>query len=490
MRCRGSLRAARLSSVGLLVAATVGAGLIGVVADPAIPQASAQDAGLLTRAAERAANDVTALEKDLAEAKAADLRERQKAAEVEADLVTRRDAAKAQAVELTAKEKKLTAKLDDLHVKSDQLKVKLRSSKADLEMRQAVITKWAVAAFVNTGNEQAAIAMRPGDIEMRRRSALREQGGGALISRRDEATKELDDLKAEDVATTKGIEDTEAERERTKKAFEAATLEEAALEEERLVSLDDEYQRQDRNKQLQYDLTTKLLQAEAMVTKFTQLNLDASTAINGQPVLDEVDLNRWYESTGRSARLTVPMSELTRLFVSEGRAENIRADIAFAQSILETGSFSFPSFGQLQPTDNNYAGIGACDSCANGFGFPDAQSGVRAQMQLLKIYANPTLTSADFANPSVRWTPEKLGVRGCCDTWSDLAGVWATGAAYFGQIDSVYSGIVNWVAEDYIKNGPPGAAALPTASAGTTSLDQSAPVTTAAPGSEIDGGGD
>ncbi|MBP7597110.1 MAG: hypothetical protein KA755_15830, partial [Candidatus Microthrix sp.] len=101
-------------------------------------------------------------------------------------------------------------------------------------------------------------------------------------------------------------------------------------------------------------------------------------------------------------------------------------------------------------TDNNFAGIGACDSCSNGFGFPDARTGARAQMQLLKIYANPGLTSSQFANPKVRWDPEKLGVRGCCSTWKDLAGVWATNTSYFGQIQTVWNEIVTWVAKDYV----------------------------------------
>ena len=44
------------------------------------------------------------------------------------------------------------------------------------------------------------------------------------------------------------------------------------------------------------------------------------------------------------------------LYVEEGAAEHVPAELAFAQSILETGSFG-------HATDNNYGGIGACDSC-------------------------------------------------------------------------------------------------------------------------------
>jgi hypothetical protein len=40
--------------------------------------------------------------------------------------------------------------------------------------------------------------------------------------------------------------------------------------------------------------------------------------------------------------------------------------IAFAQSIIETGFFTFPTGGHLLGTDDNFAGIGACDRYAHG----------------------------------------------------------------------------------------------------------------------------
>jgi len=41
----------------------------------------------------------------------------------------------------------------------------------------------------------------------------------------------------------------------------------------------------------------------------------------------------------------------------------VRGDLAFAQAVLETGSFG-------HALDNNYSGIGACDSCTSEFLFP------------------------------------------------------------------------------------------------------------------------
>ena len=49
------------------------------------------------------------------------------------------------------------------------------------------------------------------------------------------------------------------------------------------------------------------------------------------------------------------------MFVDEGNRYLVRGDIAFAQSIIETGWFNFPDYGhRASPSNNNFAGIGAC----------------------------------------------------------------------------------------------------------------------------------
>ena len=51
----------------------------------------------------------------------------------------------------------------------------------------------------------------------------------------------------------------------------------------------------------------------------------------------------------------------------------------------------------VRPYNNNFAGIGACDSCGNGFQFSSALNGVRAQIQLLRNYAD--INSRDHQHP-------------------------------------------------------------------------------------------
>ena len=82
----------------------------------------------------------------------------------------------------------------------------------------------------------------------------------------------------------------------------------------------------------------------------------------------------------------MPIEVLAQIYLDEGARTGVRGDVAFAQSILETGGFANPGSAA---TNNNFAGIGWCDSCKHGFDFPDAKTGVRAQLQLLRIYVDP-----------------------------------------------------------------------------------------------------
>ena len=132
------------------------------------------------------------------------------------------------------------------------------------------------------------------------------------------------------------------------------------------------------------------------------------------------------------------MAQLTQDYVDAGQQTGVRADLAFAQSIVETASFTFPSYGQLTGKDNNFAGIGACDSCAHGWNFKNAATGVGAQMELLEAYASPKQVATPLLGRSV-------GVGGCCSTWLALAGKWASSTSYGISILTAYQDMLNWV---------------------------------------------
>ena len=166
--------------------------------------------------------------------------------------------------------------------------------------------------------------------------------------------------------------------------------------------------------------------------------------ILGATIVGAEDLAAFSAQRGGAAP-SIDLAALAQHFVAEGAAEGVRADIAWAQSILETGNFGYRG-SMVSPSDHNYAGIGACDSCSSGFGYASPQMGARAQMQLLRTYADDNLTAATLANPPVGRAPERSSVRGCCDTWMELSGVWATGAGYGVKILTLYNDMLAFAA--------------------------------------------
>lgn len=158
----------------------------------------------------------------------------------------------------------------------------------------------------------------------------------------------------------------------------------------------------------------------------------------GDPALTEDQLWDWYRSKSPGpARTTVPVRDLIRLFLEEGGKERVRGDLAFIQGVLETGWFTYRG-SKVPPDSNNFAGVNACDSCPSGSRFPDARTGVRAQVQLLKAYATPRQVPLRFAEPWVLGPPDSFYARGCCTTWMELAGTWATDPEYGRKLLRLY----------------------------------------------------
>jgi hypothetical protein len=159
--------------------------------------------------------------------------------------------------------------------------------------------------------------------------------------------------------------------------------------------------------------------------------------ILGTSILSAAQIEGWFSSTGAQANALVPIVQLVSDYVEAGRLTGVRADLAFAQSVVETGYFSFPPGGQLTPKNNNFAGIGACDKCKHGWSFASPMDGIVAQEALLSQYAGlqraPALSSIAAG-----------GVLGCCSTWMSLAGVWASNRAYGFEIMSVYKEMLDW----------------------------------------------
>lgn len=143
---------------------------------------------------------------------------------------------------------------------------------------------------------------------------------------------------------------------------------------------------------------------------------------------------------------TVPVETLVRVYLEEGDSEGVTGDVAFVQSIVETGWFRFS--GSIPASFNNFAGIGATDTNPAPAQFPDARTGVRAQIQHLRAYADPSATSCTvppLRHPCVDPRFHLVTPKGRAPTWNQFGnGNWATASTYASSILTLYSEVLSF----------------------------------------------
>lgn len=169
-----------------------------------------------------------------------------------------------------------------------------------------------------------------------------------------------------------------------------------------------------------------------------------AVSVMGPPRLTADQIVAWFH--GRQPRpngvyaATEPVESLARYFLEEGIAEGVAGDVAFMQSVVETGWFRFA--GLVPASSNNFAGLGATDSAPGPAVFADARMGVRAQIQHLRAYADPaavTCTVPPLANPCADPRFHLVVPKGRAPTWNQMGnGNWASASTYAASILSLY----------------------------------------------------
>ena len=142
----------------------------------------------------------------------------------------------------------------------------------------------------------------------------------------------------------------------------------------------------------------------------------------------------------------VPESVLAMipLYITEGALEGVRGDVAFAQSCLETGNFTFTG-SAVELNQNNFCGMGVTSNGVKGNSFKTPKEGIRAQIQHLKAYACDDALEQHCIDP--RFTYVK---RGCAPyvEWlgrqeNPSGAGWASGANYGNKIIDILNNILN-----------------------------------------------
>lgn len=170
-----------------------------------------------------------------------------------------------------------------------------------------------------------------------------------------------------------------------------------------------------------------------------------TVAIMGASRLSAAQVVSWVNGRqpqpGGSWAATVPLATMAQYFAEEGAAEGVTGDVAFMQSVVETGWFRFN--GSVPASYNNFAGIGATDTNPSPAIFPDARTGARAQIQHLRAYADPgatTCTVPPLHNPCVDPRFDLVVPKGKAPMWSQMGnGNWATSPTYANSILTLYT---------------------------------------------------
>lgn len=172
-----------------------------------------------------------------------------------------------------------------------------------------------------------------------------------------------------------------------------------------------------------------------------QEDVSSYTKIMGKAAASVEQMREYVRKANPSVNQSV--LDMVPLYLSEGEAEGVRGDIAFAQSCLETGNFGF-SGSAVTLKQNNFCGMGVTSNGIKGNSFETAQLGIRAQVQHLKAYA----CTADLANGNV--DPRFQYVARGSAPYVEWLGIqenpqgrgWAAGAGYGAKIAAILKDMI------------------------------------------------
>ncbi|MBE3066003.1 MAG: glucosaminidase domain-containing protein, partial [Chloroflexi bacterium] len=121
---------------------------------------------------------------------------------------------------------------------------------------------------------------------------------------------------------------------------------------------------------------------------------------------------------------------IAQLYVDWGYRFGIRADVAFAQMLHETNYLRYG--GDVHPSQNNFAGIGATGGGNPGNSFASAEAGVIAHYAHLAWYVFPDHVNG-YCNST--WDPRHFGTghRNTVHRIRDLGGQWAVPGTGYGD---------------------------------------------------------
>ena len=174
----------------------------------------------------------------------------------------------------------------------------------------------------------------------------------------------------------------------------------------------------------------------------------------------------------KNPTVTQSVIDMIPFYISEGKTEGIRGDVAFAQSCIETGNFAFPkSTCAVDISQNNFCMMGVTGTFEKGNSFDTPQLGIRAQIQHLKAYSSKKALVGECIDPRFAYV-----TRGCAP-YVEWLGMkenpkgkgWASAKNYGSKILRVLNDVINTKVEA-ISNSASSSASTPSKTEGSDKL--------------------
>ena len=158
------------------------------------------------------------------------------------------------------------------------------------------------------------------------------------------------------------------------------------------------------------------------------------TLFNAQGVPYPVDK---YTSRGAAT-----IKDFCQVLLDQARSEDVRAEVLFAQAMVETGWLQFGGDvdrnGKVQC---NFGGLGATGNGVAGEEFPDVKTGLLAQAQHLKGYASTAPLNQSCVDTRFGLL---AGKRGSAPTVDKLSGTWAADKTYGTKVMNVVDKLLGY----------------------------------------------
>jgi len=168
--------------------------------------------------------------------------------------------------------------------------------------------------------------------------------------------------------------------------------------------------------------------------------ISSLTAIVGTTSVTKSQMVKLFKASGKTYPSSLKSSgaasieAFCQIYIEEAKAEGVKAEVAFAQAMLETGYLQFG--GDVKVSQNNFCGLGASGGGAAGHSFSSVRKGVRAHIQHLKAYASTDSLNNTCIDPRFSYVK-----RGCAKYLEWLGQKenpngygWATSAGYGNSI--------------------------------------------------------